>query len=420
HDLRIVTLSGIWLALLFLVGAFLLAAYRTPVGRSPAGLLLMSLMAVFLTLAGLLEAFGIALTHTLPPWWADAVYDIGILIGLEAPRFDRVIDLHSKEVQTEASWSTARTVIPYVGFVPLMILTFVASIVSTMSDFMKSLITTAVVVSSLVGLRQLLQVMDNHRLIRESLAMLEVSRRNEAKVAQLSKAKSEVMSNLSHEFRNALVGIAGFSEMMRDQDLTPDEVKTFAADINSDAERLTRMINELLDLDRMEAGRVKLELKVVDINAKIAEAVERAEVASGKCHIVSKLDARLQPVMADADRLFQVISNLLSNAIKYSPEGGEVQVSTELEGDEVRVTVKDWGVGIAAEDVPRLFQRYERVGGEHKISGTGLGLVIARQIVEMHGGKIWAQSTLGRGSEFAFTIPARVASGPPSAAQRAA
>jgi signal transduction histidine kinase len=242
---------------------------------------------------------------------------------------------------------------------------------------------------------------------RDSLSLLRKSEETESKVEKLSAAKSEVMSIVSHEFRNALVGIQGFSEMMRDQNLPAEDVKSFSSDIYNDSERLTRMINEMLDLDRLEAGRVELDLTSVDLNLKVREAVERAQVSSKKCTIESRLDAALPLVVADADRLFQVISNLLSNAIKYSPDGGEVLIATTSEDAKVCISVKDHGRGMPPEALNRLFQRYERIDENQgrKVSGTGLGLVIAREIVEMHKGKIWVESTVGKGSEFKFTIP---------------
>ena len=250
---------------------------------------------------------------------------------------------------------------------------------------------------------------------RDSLSLLRKSEETEAQVEKLSLAKSEMMSIVSHEFRNALVGIQGFSEMMRDQDLSAEDVKTFSGDIYNDSERLTRMISEMLDLDRLEAGRVELDLKLVDLNVKVREAVERARVSSKKCTIDTKLDAELPVVLADADRLFQVVSNLLSNAIKYSPDGGEVLVMTAHENGKVAISVKDHGRGMPPEALKRLFQRYERIdeNGVQKISGTGLGLVIAREIVEMHGGKIWVESAFGEGSDFRFTIPIQVGTGVP-------
>src|SRR5579864_1948921 len=406
-DPRLITLAAVWLMLLFGLGVYLVLAYRTPVDRSPAGLLLMSGMLAIFTLAGFAGAVEVARGEPLPPWWVDVIYGAGILVGLQAPRFDVRLKRAGMSLSGSGLWGSARMLLPYFAFGPLMAATLVAALATAGNDIAKSLAVTLVVVSAVVAARQMLQVLVNRRLVAETAALLKSSRENEVKIAQLSKTKSEVMSNLSHEFRNALVGIQGFSEMMRDQNLPPEEVKEFAADIFNDSDRLTRMINEMLDLDRMESGRVKLELKPLDLNSQVEQVVERARVSSAKCTIVVRLETPLPVVDGDGDRLFQVISNLLSNAVKYSPEGGEVLVTTSHADGEVRVAVSDHGVGIAPEDLPRLFQRYERIDSKtgHKFSGTGLGLVIARQIVEMHAGRIWAGAAAGGGSEFAFAIP---------------
>ena len=238
---------------------------------------------------------------------------------------------------------------------------------------------------------------------------------NLASLERLSKLKSEFVTMVSHEFRTALTGIQGYSEVMRDDTVTPEEVKEFAGDINSDAERLSRMITEMLDLDRMEAGRMKLNLGTVDINVLLSDAAGRARVASSKHRIAVRLGSGIPPIVGDSDRIFQVVSNLLSNAIKYSPPGGDVEVSSSLENGSVRVGVRDHGTGIPPEFIEHLFGRYERYEGnaKSKVIGTGLGLAIARQIVEMHKGRIWVESKLGKGSEFLFTIP--IEAGMPSA-----
>jgi signal transduction histidine kinase len=230
---------------------------------------------------------------------------------------------------------------------------------------------------------------------------------NLASLERLNKLKSEFVTMVSHEFRTALTGIQGYSEVMRDDEVTPDEVKEFAGDINSDAIRLSRMITEMLDLDRMEAGRMKLNLGPVDINALLSDAAGRARVASSKHIVTVQNGAGIPTLVGDSDRLFQVVANLLSNAVKYSPAGGEIVLSSSLDGGSVRVSVRDHGPGIPAEFIDRIFGRYERYEGNPKNSviGTGLGLAIARQIVEMHKGRIWVESTLGSGSEFIFTIP---------------
>src|SRR5437660_2895911 len=146
---------------------------------------------------------------------------------------------------------------------------------------------------------------------------------NLASLERLNKLKSEFVTMVSHEFRTALTGIQGYSEVMRDDTVTPDEVKEFAGDINNDAVRLSNMITEMLDLDRMEAGRMKLNLGQIEINSLLSDAAARARVSSSKHIITVLLGSGMPALVGDSDRLFQVITNLMTNAIKYSPNGGE-------------------------------------------------------------------------------------------------
>jgi PAS domain S-box-containing protein len=228
-----------------------------------------------------------------------------------------------------------------------------------------------------------------------------------AGLERLNRLKSEFVSLVSHEFRTALVGIAGFSEMIRDEDVSVEEAKGFAADINKESERLNRMINDMLDLDRIEAGRLTLHPQPTDINKLLQDAVNRARASSDRHFIAADFDATNPVVQCDSDRIAQVVANLVSNAIKYSPEGGDIAVTSVAHDGVVEVSVRDHGLGIAPEFVQRLFSRYERYEkAGNKILGTGLGLAIARQIVEMHGGKIWVVSEQGKGSDFRFTLPA--------------
>jgi signal transduction histidine kinase len=215
---------------------------------------------------------------------------------------------------------------------------------------------------------------------------------------------------VSHEFRTALTGIQGYSELMSGQEVTPDEVKEFSGDINSDALRLNRMITEMLDLNRIESGRISLHLAPLDLNQLLQDAIGRAQVTTNKHRIVAGLDPSLSRVNGDGDRLTEVVSNLLNNAIKYSPGGGAIEVTTKTTGGEVQVSIKDHGQGIPPEFTNRIFGRYERFegNGESQVVGTGLGLAIAQQIVQLHKGRIWVDSKLGEGSEFHFTIPARL------------
>ncbi len=227
-----------------------------------------------------------------------------------------------------------------------------------------------------------------------------------AGLERLNKLKSEFVSLVSHEFRTALVGISGFSEMIADEDVSLEEAKGYAADINKDAERLNRMITDMLDMDRIEAGRLTLHPQSVDLNSLLEDAVGRARASSSRHDFVCNFERQQPIVHCDPDRIAQVVANLLSNAVKYSPDGGEITVTSVRRDNHVDVSIRDHGVGIAADFIQRLFSRYERYEkNSNKIVGTGLGLAITRQIIEMHGGKIWVDSEPGAGSDFHFTLP---------------
>ncbi|HVH63014.1 MAG TPA: HAMP domain-containing sensor histidine kinase, partial [Candidatus Dormibacteraeota bacterium] len=203
----------------------------------------------------------------------------------------------------------------------------------------------------------------------------------------------------------ALVGISGFSEMIRDEEVALDEAKAYAGDINKESERLNRMINDMLDLDRIEAGRLTLHLESVVINDLLVTAAERTRVVSDSHWVTTSFD-RDPIIRADPDRIAQVAANLLGNAVKYSPEGGEIAITTQLRGDELDVSIRDHGVGIAPEFMEKLFSRYERYEKTSgKIIGSGLGLALAKQIVELHGGKMSVTSEQGKGADFHFTLP---------------
>ena len=228
-----------------------------------------------------------------------------------------------------------------------------------------------------------------------------------ANLEKLDKTKSEFLSIVSHEFRTALTGIQGFSELIRDGGLEPDEVRAYGGYIFNDADRVNRLIGDMLDLDRMESGRMTMRTAEVDINDILMEAIARASTSSVSVEFKSDLDPRLPIVAGDSDRLIQVVSNLVNNAVKYSPEGGTVTMASRVEGRFALVSVTDTGVGIPPDEIGHVFERFRRVrsGAAQSIPGTGLGLTIVKQIVEMHGGKIWVESAVGHGSSFHFTIP---------------
>jgi PAS domain S-box-containing protein len=228
-----------------------------------------------------------------------------------------------------------------------------------------------------------------------------------AELDRISKAKSYFVSLVGHEFRTALTGIQGFSELLADQDFERDEVKEFAREIHTESLRLTRMISEMLDLERMESGHMQLNYGEVDLNRVIAEAADRFQATTQQHWMLLDLDPRLPHIAGDADKLTQVVSNLVSNAIKYAPKGGDVLIVSAPDGDDVRVSITDHGLGLPPEALDSIFERYARHQSKDResITGTGLGLPVVRQIVEMHGGRVWAESEEGKGSTFTFTVP---------------
>ncbi len=218
---------------------------------------------------------------------------------------------------------------------------------------------------------------------------------------------------VSHEFRTALTGIQGMSELINGGAMKPDEVLEYSGYIFKEAERINRLITDMLDLDRLEAGKMKLQMTPLDLSGVVEGVAVRSSVVSSHHTIRTELEANLPMVLGDSDRLVQVVTNLVSNAIKYSPIGGEVLISTHFANGAVDVSIRDHGVGIPADFVDRLFGRFERYEmSPSKVIGTGLGLAIARQIIEMHRGKIWVESAEGGGSVFHFTIPTAATASP--------
>jgi signal transduction histidine kinase len=236
---------------------------------------------------------------------------------------------------------------------------------------------------------------------------LDAQRDANTNLEKFDRTKSEFLSIVSHEFRTALTGIQGFSELIRDGGLEPDEVRAYGGYIFNDADRVNRLIGDMLDLDRMESGRMAMRTADVDINEVLAEAVSRAAPSAVTIDFKSDLDPRLPIVAGDRDRLIQVVSNLVNNSVKYSPDGGTVTLTSRAEGRFALISVTDTGIGIPPDEIGHVFERFRRVrsGAAQSIPGTGLGLTIVKQIVEMHGGKIWVESAVGHGSSFHFTIP---------------
>ena len=244
--------------------------------------------------------------------------------------------------------------------------------------------------------------------LERTLADLEERNRT---LVESEQTKSELVSNVSHELRTPLASVLGFSSLMLDRELPPEEMRRYLEVIRTEARRLAELLNDLLDIQRIEQGTIELKLEEVDLNDLLAAQVTlySAQSTSHELHLDAAEYALV--VYADRDRLAQVIGNLLSNAIKYSPEGGAVEVSASLVGDEAWIWVRDEGLGIPTDHQQRIFTKFFRgdVGRERGISGTGLGLVLARQIVEAHGGEIGFESAEGQGSTFWLQLPAAAA-----------
>ena len=245
----------------------------------------------------------------------------------------------------------------------------------------------------------------NARLFRE----IEIKSRE---LEAASRHKSEFLANMSHELRTPLNAIIGFSEVLSERmfgDLN-DKQEEYLKDIHASGQHLLSLINDILDLSKIEAGKMELELSDVDLPMTIENALTlvRERAARRDIDVRRTLDERLGQIQADERKVRQVLLNLLSNAIKFTPEGGRIEVRAVPVNGSVEVSVSDTGVGIAPEDQAAVFEEFRQVGtADKKVEGTGLGLALSRKFIELHGGKIWVTSQLGQGSTFTFTIPVR-------------
>jgi len=245
----------------------------------------------------------------------------------------------------------------------------------------------------------------NARLFRE---IEEKSRQLEV----ASQHKSEFLANMSHELRTPLNAIIGFSEVLTDRMFGElnEKQEEYLKDIYASGTHLLSLINDILDLSKIEAGRMELELTDFHLPTALDNALTLVRERAGRRNIGLQMsvDARLGEVRADERKIRQVVLNLLSNAIKFTPEGGRIEVAAVPKDGFVEVLVSDTGVGIAPEDQEAVFEEFRQVGtAEKKAEGTGLGLTLCRKFIELHGGRIWVKSQVGRGSTFTFAIPVR-------------
>jgi two-component system, NtrC family, sensor kinase len=246
---------------------------------------------------------------------------------------------------------------------------------------------------------------ENVRLFNE----LEVANRD---LKAASQHKSEFLANMSHELRTPLNAVIGFSELLSERlygDLN-EKQEEYLKDIHASGQHLLSLINDILDLSKIEAGRMELDLGTFDLLNVIDTAVLLIRERAGRRGIVlqTTVDERVGEIQGDERKLKQVLLNLLSNAIKFTPEGGRIEIRAKPVNGSVELSVSDTGVGIAPEDQEAIFEEFRQVGtAAKKVEGTGLGLALSRKFIELHGGRIWVESQIGVGSTFTFTIPIR-------------
>jgi two-component system phosphate regulon sensor histidine kinase PhoR len=224
----------------------------------------------------------------------------------------------------------------------------------------------------------------------------------------LQTMRQEFVANVSHELRTPLAGIKAMVETLKEGALKDENVADdFLERIDGEVDKLTQMVNELMELSRIETGGIKLQKEATELNLILKETAKRfsPQAERKKQTIIMRLDNSLNTVPADVGRISEVINNIVHNAIKFTPEGGEIILSSRGTPDSVTVSISDSGIGISPKDLPRVFERFFKADKSRTQSGTGLGLAIAKHIIQAHDGKIWVESEPGKGSIFSFSLP---------------
>jgi len=232
--------------------------------------------------------------------------------------------------------------------------------------------------------------------------------RDVSRIRHLETVRKDFISNISHELRTPLASLKALTETLQDGALEDKKVADhFLNRMEIEVDSISLIVQELLELSRIESGKVPLHLDSVDPCNLINSAVDRLrlQAESGRLELVITCPDTLPEILADFSRLEQVLVNLLHNAIKFTPTGGKINIDCQEKNEEILFSVADTGVGISSEDFPRIFERFYKADRSRAGGGTGLGLAISRHLVEAHQGKIWAESIEGQGSKFIFSIP---------------
>lgn len=232
-------------------------------------------------------------------------------------------------------------------------------------------------------------------------------------LTELDKMKDEFLSLASHELRTPMTAIKGYVWMVQNgkAGVITDTTRNYLDIVYKSTERLIHLVNDMLDISRIESGKVQLHPEPVNIPDIINQVKNEfsAQARDKQMSLSASVIDSLPQISADKDKITQVLENLVGNAMKYTPEGGKITLSAIPKDSTVEISVTDTGKGISAEDLPKLFTKFTRLGGESLTTfsqpGTGLGLYLAKQYIELHHGKIWAASTLGSGSTFTFSLP---------------
>jgi signal transduction histidine kinase len=221
--------------------------------------------------------------------------------------------------------------------------------------------------------------------------------------------KSEFLASMSHELRTPLNAVIGFSDVLLERMFGElnERQEEYVRDIRDSGQHLLELINEILDLSKVEAGRMELEPALLSLPALLEQglALVRERAARQRLEVSLAVADEVGEVWADEIKLKQVVVNLLTNAVKFTPLGGRIDVAARVIGEEAVVSVRDTGVGIASSDQERIFEAFQRGDRRVSVEGTGLGLTLSKRFVELHGGRMWVESALGEGSTFGFAIP---------------
>jgi signal transduction histidine kinase len=256
---------------------------------------------------------------------------------------------------------------------------------------------------------------------RDEVGQLAVAfNRMSSELERLEQGRRELVANVSHELKTPISALRAHLENLLDgvEQPNPETLEVMLAQ----SERLGRLVDQLLELSRLESGELPLRREEVRLRPLVSRVLSEIEVARADrdVELVQEVPEDLPPVFADAERVHQVLFNLLDNAVRFTPSGGRVRVTADRHNGSVDVAVHDTGPGIAPEHLTRVFERFYRVDTSRSRDGggTGIGLAIARSVVEAHGGRIWAESEPGRGSRFTFELPVASAAGPESRRSR--